>query len=205
MKVLPGRYRRIVPTLAVFCLLSTPVMAHPGSGIAVDRLGQVYFLDTGSGLWKIDAHGKLARISEIRFHWLALDANDRFANAPLPSDSDGDMTKAAANPTLLLASDYPIAIAQDGNLYYPSRGPRGDLRIMRMIPSGETSALATLPATARGPRQHINGIAAGPDDSLYYTENNAIRRISAQGRVSLIATIPALAGSPSIPGVSADV
>ena len=205
MQVLHGIYRQIVLSLAALCLLSSPTMAHPGSGIAVDRLGQVYFLDTGSGLWKIDAHGKLARISETRFHWLALDANNRFANTPLPSGSNGDITKAAANPTLLLSSDYPIAIAQDGNLYYPSRGPKGGLRIMRMIPSGETSVLATLPATARGPLPHINGIAAGPAGSLYYTENNAIRRISAQGRVSLLATIPALTGSPSIPGVSADV
>ena len=206
MQVLHGIYRRIVLGLAALCLLSSPAMAHPGSGIAVDRFGQVYFLDTGSGLWKVDdAHGTLARISETRFHWLALDANNRFANAPLPSGSDGDITKAGANPTLLLSSDYPIAIAQDGNLYYPSRGPKGVLRIMRMIPSGETSVLATLPPTARGPLPHINGIAAGPDDSLYYTENNAIRRISAQGRVSLVATIPALAGAPSIPGVSADL
>ncbi len=205
MKVLHGIYRRIVLSLAALCLLSSPTVAHPGSGIAVDRLGQVYFLDTGAGLWKIDAHGKLIRISETRFHWLALDGNDRFANAPLPSGAEGDITTAGATPTLLLSSDYPIAIAQDGNLYYPSRSPRGVLRIMRMIPSGESSALATLPATARGPLQHINGIAAGPDNSLYYTDNNAIRRISTQGRVSLVATIPAVAGSPSIPGVSADV
>jgi sugar lactone lactonase YvrE len=204
MQVLRKPCRRIVLSLAALCLLSSPAITHPGSGIAVDRVGQVYFLDTGSGLWKIDVHGKLARISETRFHWLALDANDRFANAPLPSGSDGDITKAAATPTLLLSSDYPITIAQDGNLYYPSRGPRGGLRIMRMIPSGETSVLVTLPATARGPLPHINGIASGPDDSLYYTENNAIRRISAQGQVSIVATIPALAGSPTIPGISAD-
>ena len=202
MQSLRTTCRRIFLTLAAACLLSTPVLAHPGSGIAVDRLGQVYFLDTGSGLWKIDAHGKLARISGTMFHWLALDTNDRFANTRLPSGSGGDITNAGARPTLLLASDYPIAIGQDGNLYYPSRGPEGDLRIMRMMPSGGISVLATLPTTARGPLQHINGIIAGPDDYLYYTENNAIRRISVQGRVSTVATIPALVGSPSIPGIS---
>ena len=72
---------------------------------------------------------------------------------------------------------------------------------MRMMPSGVTSVLATLPATARGPLPHLNGITAGPDGSLYYTENNAIRRITAQGRVSTVATIPALVGGPSIPGM----
>jgi SMP-30/Gluconolactonase/LRE-like region len=197
--------RRTVLALAAACLLSTPVLAHPGSGIAVDRDGQIYFLDTGAGLWKIDAHGNLARISGTMFHWLALDANDRFANSRLPSASDWEILKVSANPTLLLASDFPIAIGEEGNLYYPS-GPPGGLRIMRMMPSGETSVLATLPATAKGrPLPHINGITAGPNGSLYYTENNEIRRITAQGRVSTVAAIPALVGGPSIPGISAEV
>lgn len=183
MQTLRTNCRRTALALAAACLLSTPVLAHPGSGIAVDRLGQVYFLDTGSGLWKIDAHGKLARISGTMFHWLALDANDRFANARLPSGPDWEISRVGANPMLLLSSDFPIAIGQDGNLDYPS-GPPSGLRIMRMIPSGGTSVLATLPATTSGPLPHINGITAGPDDSLYYTENSAIRRITAQGRVS---------------------
>jgi hypothetical protein len=192
--------RRIVLTLAAACLLSTPVLAHPGSGIAVDRLGQVYFLDTGAGLWKIDAHGQLSRISGTMFHWLALDANDRFTNARLPSGSDWEILRVGANPTLLLASDFPIAIGQDGNLYFPSGSPSG-LRIMRMMPSGGTSVLATLPRTTKGaPLPHINGITAGPDGSFYYTENNAIRRITAQGRISTVATVRALVGGPSIPG-----
>jgi hypothetical protein len=201
MQVLRRICCRTVLALIAACLLSSPVISHPGSGIAVDRLGQVYFLDTGSGLWKIDQQGKLARISETMFHWLTLDADNRFASSRLPSGPLGDILSVGADPTLLLSSDYPISMGQEGNLYYPS-GPPGGLRIMRMIPSGETSALATLPATARGPLPHINGITAGPDCSLYYTENGAIRRISAEGRVSIVATIPALAGGPSIPGTN---
>jgi sugar lactone lactonase YvrE len=69
-----------------------------------------------------------------------------------------------------------------------------------MIPSGNTSVLAVLPRTVKGePLPHINGITAGPDGSLYYTENTAIRRITAQGNVSTIVTVPALINGPSIP------
>ena len=204
MQSLRRTYRRTVLALAAACLLSTSVLAHPGSGIAVDRLGQVYFLDTGAGLWKIDAHGKLDRISETRFHWLALDTNDRFRNTPLPSGSDWVIERAGAHPTLLLASDFPIAIGEDGNLYYPSPGLAGSLRIMRMIPSGQTSELATLPATATGPLRWINGITAGPGGSLYYTGDKAIWRIDGQGRVSIVAANIDLCGSSSIPGISAD-
>lgn len=203
MQSLRASCRGIAVILAAACLLSTPILAHTGSGIAVDRFGQVYFVDTGSGLCKIDAQGKLARISGTMFHWLAIDPNNRFGSSQLPSGALGDILRVGANPTLLLSSDYPIAIGQDGNLYYPSGAP-GGLRIMRMVPSGGSSVLANLPATASGPLPHINGITAGPDDSLYYTENNAIRRITAQGQVSTVARISPLVGGPSIPGIGVD-
>jgi sugar lactone lactonase YvrE len=179
--------------------LSTSVTAHPGSGIAVDRLGQVYFLDTGSGLWKIDPQGRLTHVSRTLFHWLAIDADNRLANTSLPSGALGEILRVGSNPTVLISSDYPIAIDQDGNLYYPS-GPAGGLRMMRLTPAGAESVLATLPATVKGePLPHIGGIIAGPDGSLYYTENSAIRKITAQGRISTAATIRPLISGQSIP------
>jgi hypothetical protein len=180
-------------------LLSAPALAHPGAGIAVDRLGQVYFLDTGSGLWRIDTHGALTHLSETRFHWMALDEKDRFADTKFPSGAQGEIVKVGANPTVLLSSDYPIAIGEDGNLYYPS-GAAGSLRMMRMTPSGETSVVATLPATVKGePLPYIGGLIPGPDHSLYYTEDSAIRKIDAEGQVSTVVTVQAPAESPSIP------
>lgn len=200
--------RRLVLTVAIGCLLLSPVNAHPGSGIAVDHLGHVYFLDTGAGLLTIDARGKLIQIPGPKYHWLALDANNRFASARLPEGSDSgmdwDIFKAGTNPLLLLASDFPIAIGQDGNLYYPS-GHSGDLRLMRTIPAGPTSVFVALPPTAQGPLPHLNGIVAGPDDSIYYTEDFAIRRITAKGQNSIVATIPACADGQLFPGISAAV
>jgi len=193
---------RIVLIIAAAFILSASVMAHPGSGIAVDRLGQVYFLDTGSGLWKIDARGRLTHLSRTLFHWLTIDANNRFANTQLTSGALGEIVRVSADPTLLLSSDYPIALGQDGNLYYPS-GSAGSLRIIQTTPSGATSVLTPLPATVKGkPLPHIGGIIAGPGGSLYYTEDTAIRRITAQGRVSTVATVRALANGPSIPATN---
>ena len=158
-------------------------------------------MDTGSGLWRIDTEGRVTRLSETRFHWLALDANSLFASGQLPSSSgDWEIVKVGTNPTLLLSSDWPIAIGQDGNLYYQSGRP-GHLRMVRSSPSGATSVLATLPATVLGqPLPHVNGIAAGPGNSLYYTENNAIRRITPRGIIGTVVTVRALIGGPSIPG-----
>ena len=44
-------------TLVAVAITFTAVaasFAHPGSGIAVDAEGQVYFVHTGLGIWKID-------------------------------------------------------------------------------------------------------------------------------------------------------
>ncbi|MBA3726180.1 MAG: SMP-30/gluconolactonase/LRE family protein [Armatimonadetes bacterium] len=191
--------RRSVLALAATGLVFTAALAHPGSGIAVDRHGNVYFLDTGSGLWKIDTRGRVTRLPGQSFHWLALDASDRFATARLPSGASGDIERSGARPTVLLSSDYPIEVGPDGNLYYavPTRGDV--LRMIRRTTSGGTSALATLPTKF----SHINGIAAGPEGAIYYTDDKTVRRITAKGGVSTVAVIPRLVGAPLIPGNTA--
>jgi sugar lactone lactonase YvrE len=201
-----NRWRKIVRSsilgIAAACLLCVQIFAHPGSGINVDRLGQIFFLDTGSGLWKIDAKGALTHISPLRNHWFALDPNNAFTQARLPTDPGHDwvLTAAGSNPTALISTDFSLVIGPDGNLYYPSARER-NVRILRTTPAGHTTALATLPSSVAGPAlQWINGLTTGPDNSFYYTENNAVRRISARGEVKTIATIPPLTNGPAIPG-----
>jgi DNA-binding beta-propeller fold protein YncE len=193
------RSRSLALAFAVVSLLPMSAAAHPGSGIVVDRRGQVYFLDTGAGLWKIDTHGALTRVSEHKFHWMSIDSGKRFAGVRLPSGPDWEITRASDESTLLLASDFPIAVG-NGSLYYPIVEPKSGLQILRLMPSGEKAVLAIVPATARGPLRHVNGLAAGPDGSVYYTENDAIRRIDAQGRVSTVMADISPAGCVSIPG-----
>lgn len=62
-------------------------LAHPGSGILVDRLGQIFFIDMGSGFWRMDTRGGLSHLSPLRNHWLAMDPNYRFKQANLPTNS----------------------------------------------------------------------------------------------------------------------
>ena len=187
---------RLAP-LFLTLILTLPVFAHPGSGIVVDRLGQVYFVDTGSGLWKIDAHGTVTKIATPRFHWLALDADDRFRNVAVPTRSQGEIERAGSRPTLLLASDFPLTVARDGNLYYPLRGNRGSLDIMRLTPDGRSSIDTTLSLP------YVNGLAAADDGSLYYTEDAAIRRIAADGKVATVSAHVVVSGCSPIPAADA--
>jgi len=195
------RYSRVVLGFAAVCLLSAIALAHPGAGIVVDRLGQVYFLDTGSGLWKIDTRGGLSHLSPLRNHWLAIDANNLFTQATLPTDRGRDwvITAAGSSPTMLISTDFPLVIGADGRLYYPSVR-ENNVRILKTDPRGSTSTFATLPRSVAGDAiGWINGIAAGPEGSLYYTEDNAVRRITAHGKVFTVATISAPANPPTIP------
>ena len=195
--------RRFVFLVAMTCF-AAPASAHPGSGIAVDRSGQVYFIDTGAGLWKIDLQGRLIHLGGPLFHWMALDLDDRFATARLPSGTAGEITRIGSNPTVLVSSDFPIAIGRDGNLYYPSRNSEGRVRIMRFTPSGETSTLATLAATSSAgePFRDLNGLTAASDGSLYFTENSAVRRVTMQGDVSTIISGVHAASCAKIPGMT---
>jgi DNA-binding beta-propeller fold protein YncE len=184
-------------------LFPASIIAHPASGIVVDRQGQVYFLDTGSGVYKIDVHGKLTQLPGPRFHWMTIDLDDCFKSVRLPSGARGDITRVGAAPTLLVASDFPLAIGARGSLYYPDFVAGSGLKILELTPSGQTTMLTNLSAAPGGRElQYLNGLTAGSDGSLYYTEDSAIRRISAQRQVSTIITNPKLATCVSIPGTT---
>src|SRR5687768_4150797 len=101
--------RRIIIGIAAAWILAGSAVAHPGSGILVDRLGQVFFIDTGSGLWKMDTKGGLSHLSPLRNHWLAMDPSDRFTQARLPTDPARDLmiTAAGSSPTILISTDFP--------------------------------------------------------------------------------------------------
>ena len=173
--------------LAAACLLPATALAHPGTGIVVDREGNVFFVDMVSGVWKLDMHGTLMHMPGPAFHWMTLDVGDRFGTTRLPSGSGGDIVRLGAHPTLLLGSDVPITLGRDGNLYYPTHGNGIPLQIIRLLPTGRTSVLASIPAASGGgPLRDLNGLAAGPDGSVYYTEDRAIRRIDSDGRISTV-------------------
>jgi hypothetical protein len=193
-------------------VFSISIMAHPGSGIVVDRRGEVYFLDTGSGVWKIDLKGRLTQLRGPRFHWMTIDYDDCFSTAHLPTGARGDITRVGTSPTLLVASDYPVAIGANGSLYYPSYTAGSGLQLMELTPADRTTALTNLSAAGSGDLKWLNGLAAGSDGSLYYSEDNAIRRISARGEVSTVVanvkipTCVSIAGTsrPMLRGLAAD-
>ncbi len=169
-------------------LFSTITSAHPGSGIVVDKYGQVYFTDTGKGVWKIDTNGKLTYLPASKFHWITIDAIGYFAKSP---KSFGEyfekVTPQGTKPAVIMCSDFPLVVGKDGNIYYANTRP-GSTKIIRRTPDGKESVL-----TSNKIFEFISGIAAGADGSLYITEAsnanaNTIRKITMDGTVLTIAT-----------------
>jgi hypothetical protein len=131
---------------------------------------------------------------------MTIDQDDCFSTVRLPTGARGDITRVGAAPTLLVASDFPLAIGANGNLYYPNYASGSGLQILELTPAGRTTVLTNLASTASGNLRWLNGLAAGLDGSLYYSEDNAIRRISARGEVSTVIANPTLPTCVSIPG-----
>jgi len=188
--------------LAAALLLPARTDAHPGSGIVVDRQGNIYFVDTGGGVFKIGRSGRLSRVQGPAYPWMAIDLDGKLKDVKMPYFSSGDatVTMVGEDPALILSSDFPVVVGRDGSLYYPWYRDR--LEVFRLNPSGQTSVLVTLPDTTEsGPLRWLNGVAAGPDGSIYYSENRAMRKISPQGRLITVANSISLTGCASIPGM----
>jgi streptogramin lyase len=191
--------------LFVFAAPLFEIGAHPGSGIVVDSQGNVFFTDTGQGIWKIAPSGRVSSQEGPAFHWMAIDPRSRLGTARLPKleEPSATITRIGTNPTLVLSSDFPLTTAPDGALIYPEFGSDERLRVYRVTPSEGRTVLATLPAGADGKElRWLNGMAAGPDGSIYFSENAAVRRIDSGGTVSTIARDIMVPGCARIPEAS---
>jgi sugar lactone lactonase YvrE len=178
------RARRILRTaLLAAIVLGTSAHGHPGSGILVDRNGNVYFVDTGEGVWKLTPDGRLVRYGGPAFHWMALDADDAFAATGLPRTGNSEMRAAGSGPTVVVSSDYPVVIA-DGALHWADPGG-GRLTLVGVRPDGARREIGRLP----GRLEWINGLAAGRDGSFLFTDDRTVHRVASDGRVATVAEV----------------
>jgi len=179
---------KILVSLLLCVLFAISLFAHPGSGIVLDKQGNIYFTDTGKGIWKIDTQGKLSFLPASKFHWMTIDAIGNFAGSPKSFGEYFERVTTKSNkPSLIMCSDFPLVVNKDGNIYYANTR-RGSGKIIKRAPDGKESVFATNKIF-----EFINGITAGADGSLYITENSSgdastIRKITTDGTMSIIAT-----------------
>ncbi len=183
---MPSFLARFLTALPL-ALVATAALAHPGSGIALDRRGAVYFLDTGHGVWRIDPKGALTHWGGPAFHWMTLDLEDRFGGTRLPSSSQAEMRATGRDPRVLLSSDYPIMIGADGALYYTEPDAAWRLSLVRIEPGGARSVRTRLPkSTAGGSLRWVNGLAPGAGGSILFTDDRGVYRVGSGGEMTTV-------------------
>jgi hypothetical protein len=141
--------------------IAPALFAHPGSGIAVDRDGIVYFTDTLVGVCKVDEAGKVHLVGGSAFHWMAIDDRGAFADA---ADSFGEWFERAtprrSTPTVVTCSDFPCTVGSDGNLYYAKNH---QFTVIRRTSAGREAVLARHP---RPEAWSVTGLARGPEGAI---------------------------------------
>ena len=188
------RPRHPALTVLLCHVLAVTAGAHPPSGIVVDDRGTVYFGDGALGVWRVDPAAPppgRTLLTDNALHWMALDPAGGFSDSP---DAFGEWfwraTPRGQKPALVLCSDFPCAIGTDGNLYYAKmHSPT----IVRRTPAGAESVVAT-PRTfgvAAGGSVGVNGMAAGPDGTIYLVALDSLNRHEGTGEHAVYALSPA--------------
>jgi hypothetical protein len=182
----------ILSVVSQFITATFSAFAHPGSGIIADERGNVYISVTGewaSGLWHIAPSGGTERLSTTGAHWVALDAQDKFAR----SDLDGwfrqritpwlKRTSAQASSAAVLQADgSPAVMNRDGNLYYIK-----GIELARLTPDGKVTMVV-----AQGLKETverlggIKGLARDNAGTIFAACPSAILSIKPEGSFTTV-------------------
>ncbi|MEO6066430.1 MAG: NHL repeat-containing protein [Gemmatimonadales bacterium] len=178
--------------LVGLALLGAPAAAraHPGSGIVVDRAGNVFFVQAGTHVvWKLSPAGIVTKFVEadiVRLpHHLVL---DREGTLYFASDFDGRIWRVRPDGSLVeffntnrIVGDSNVIIGSWGDPFtidssgdvYALRSPN-DSAIVHITPDGRVTSVAT---RARFGRLHFRSMAWGADGALYLTDADRVWRI----------------------------
>lgn len=199
----------ITAIITLCVLLADSVSAHPAWGIVVDRNNQIYFSDIET-IWKIDAQGKLtvfrAGVSGRHTHEINLDENGNLYGV------DNDYEPAtqhwiaalwkitpAGKFSYVLAPTYnpPKAMTnwkdRAGNRYYvgQSENAEREIFVLKRTPDGTVTTLAGSEKSASEHRQvalyNVGGMAFGTDGALYFTDGPSVRKVTMDGRMTMLA------------------
>jgi hypothetical protein len=166
-------------------------LAHPGSGIVVDKYGNVYFIHSKIGVVKISVDGKLTYIHKATDgHWMCLDEQGIFSRTQ-PKYFER-ITPDGIVPAIIYAGGgSPIIMNKDGNFYYCG-GQNGDLHpgaktLVRETPQKQQVLFSPhLEDTLNKLNDGITGLAAATDGSIYVACWNSLLKVSLDGRVTTL-------------------
>jgi hypothetical protein len=165
--------------------------AHPGTGIVVDKYGNIYFIHTGIGIVKISTDGTITYIHHATDgHWICLDEQGIFSRTQ-PKYFERITPDGSAPAIIYAGGGSPIAMGRDGNLYYCG-GEHGDMHpgaktLVRETPAKQQILFSpTLENILDKLNDGITGLASSPDGSLYVACWNSLLKVNMDGSVKTL-------------------
>lgn len=194
----PGGFL-LIASFLVSCMAAGA--AEPGSGIVVDLERQVWFTDSGTGVWRLNGRGEMTLQFKHPAQWLGFDSDGRYAHSK--PEFYQRITPKGVNPSMLGSTSGPIAIGPEGDVYYAASNESGPLHILRLSPKGERFVVAQVPDNTKGKKlRKVNGIAVGSDNAIYIVGNHTIRKVTKAGVVSTVAgPLASLPDCAPVPGL----
>ena len=207
----PLKAAALIPLLARLCGLSAS--AHPGSGLAVDTQGRVFFT-AGPMIVMIETNGVARTIvhdaKNEKFYqlhhiqpapdggWLTA---SNMGNAIWRFTPEGKLTRFYPpqndeRPLRVGSGGDPFAVDRAGNVYTVNSSQRRFTQILKITAEGQVSVLAGSNwgfadgqgADAKFAELHSGSMIVSPDGALLLSDDSArVRRVEANGKVTTLA------------------
>jgi len=185
------RLMRVIWTL-ILLFLASPLTAHPGVGIVMDRKGNVYYTDL-SQVWRITPSGQRSVVVPgVHTHELTLDtAGNLFGEHTW---YEGDATKKWGHYVWRLSPDGNVSRvipATEGFLqnYSFVRDGRGTMYLAEGDPRTvirKRMADGRILSHAKGPFRNIRWMHATADGTLFLIDSGDLRRVAPDGTVKTV-------------------
>ena len=188
---------RFVSSLVVVLSLLTCARiadAHEAWGLIVHPDGTIYFADIPTNtIWRVTPEGRLeVAVRDKHSHALvAMEDGTIYGTHEHTRARPGEVWRLAPNGDLrvvFIASEafemslHAFLMATDGTIYSTNvyAGPGSPHHLLRRSPSGSIDVTV-------GEAAGIDGLAPGPNGSIYFTDTTGLRRVSLDGTVTTIA------------------